>query len=413
MFLRLLGWISLLSLISPNAFAQREVWSDARVRAAARQRALSVRLSVADAAVSRAEQTFGTTPRVGNPTLGVMYLPGFPDEGALTAAASLALPIEVSGERGRWQRETDRGVRAAEARIDAASADAEANARIARVEIALSERLIQNETSRLAIARDNESRVHLRVAAGASTAVDESLAEQERAEAEADLALARQRYEQHVTDFRNALDLDPTEPVAVDAVGRPEVIPVEATEAFIHRALRARRDIAAYQLAATRLRLSDARLRAAAIAPLMVGLEAQQVSVGPNQVANSIGASVRWELPFVQRAQAPRAVARAEAAREQLRAELLQREVAREVAGALRSLQHAVEALVALEDRAVPAAERLVAATESSWLAGSLDYFRVISARRELFTLRRRAVEAAQTAWHARIALDRALGGAP
>lgn len=157
---------------------------------------------------------------------------------------------------------------------------------------------------------------------------------------------------------------------------------------------------------AARLDAGASRVARAAVAPLVVGFEAQQVAVGPQDLDASIGASLRWEFPLVQRAQGDRAVAEAEARVARTGAALLRRQIGRDVVRAAEALARGLAELDAIEREAVPAAERLVAASEAAFSAGALDYFRVLAARRAVLTpLRARSLDVLESAWAARLAL--------
>lgn len=363
--------------------------------------------------VARAGRAYGEVPVVGNPTLGVMMLPGYPDFGAYTMTASLGIPLDVSGRRGRYRAEADHGIAAAEARLEATRAMAAAEARQAYVDLVTTQAEVDIQRARLEAAQSIEGRVRARTDVGAGTAVDVALVERERAEAEADLAEARRRQTEADGALRRALDLGPADPLTLQPLSRPEGLSSGQRAQAAARAQSQRRDIVALERGAARLESSDDRLRAGAIAPLVVGLEGQQVATSPNATGTSLGASVRWELPLAQRAQGDRAVARAEAVGQRVQAALLRRQIDREVTTSAESLDAALAELDALTDRALPAAERLVAATEASWAAGALDIFRVLTARRDLLLVRARILTATRASWRARIGYDRAMGQTP
>lgn len=396
-------------LCGASAFAQT-TWSDARVAEVALRRSPAVREARAALGVATAGRAHGERPIVGNPAIGVLVLPGFPDFGAWTTGVSVGLPLEVSGLRGAWAREAEQGIRSAQAHLDDETLRAVTGARAARVEVALAQAQVNVQRARLAAADEALARTRARVDARASTAVELGLAEQEQAEAAADLAHAQTRETQALGAFRSALDLDATEVVAVDAAGRPTPITPEEAAAATAHAVRVRGDALAFDAQAARLDLSTSRLARGAVAPLVVGFEAQQVAVAPQELGASIGASLRWEVPLVQRAQGDRALAEAEARAARTQASLLRRQIARDVLLSAETLARCLVELDALEARAIPAAERLVAASEAAFAAGALDYFRVLTARREVLTLRARALDVLETAWSARFAFDRARG---
>ncbi len=409
--MRLAITLSLLAALAPRlAHAQQsaEVWTDARVTARATERAPLVREARAELDRAFAGRVSGERPPVGNPTLGVMVLPGVPDYGAWTTAVSVGLPIEVSGVRGVWSREAERGVLVARARLIDATLRAATAARRARVELAIARALIEVQRARLATARETEQRVRVRSEAGAATSIDVALTERETAVAEADLAGAEGRATEAMGALRSALDLGASEPVEVDAAARPAPVDLSSLGATLARAVQTRRDVTALEEDAARFDLAESRVGRGAIAPLVVGLEAQQVAIGPQELGGSIGASLRWEVPLVQRAQGDRALLRADAAMSRTAATLLRDQIARDVTRHAQALDRALAELDALEARAIPAAERLVRATEAAFTAGALDSFRVLVARGELLQLRARALDALRAAWTARLDFERA-----
>ncbi len=402
-----LGW-------PPEALGQSPAsWDGAEVGRWAARHHPDVRAAMAALDVARAGRVFGQVPVVGNPILGVLMLPGYPDFGAYTMTASLGIPLDVSGRRSRYRAEVGHDIAAAEARLDAVRSRAASEARQAYVDLVTTRSEVDIQRARLAAAESIEAVVRARVDAGAATAVDQALVERERAEAEADLAEANRRRTAADGALRRTLDLTPTEALPLSPLERPTPLsPVERTQAG-PRAQRQRRDVSALERGAARWVASDDRLRAGAIAPLVLGLEGQQVATSSNDLGSSLGASVRWELPLAQRAQGERAVAQAEASGLRVQAVLLRRQVDRDVATAAEGLDAALAELDALTGRALPAAERLVAATEASWAAGALDIFRVLTARRDLLSVRARILTATRASWRARIEYDRAMGQTP
>lgn len=398
-----------LALLSPPSQAQ-ELWTDARVTRAAAARAPGVREARALRDVAASARVFGERPVIGNPTLGVLVLPGFPDFGAWTTGLSVGLPIDVSGVRGQWSREAARGLREAEARLGDETLRAVTVARAARVALAIARERVTIQRARLAAAEDALNRTRARAEARAATALDLALAEQERAESDADLARADRLAVEAEAALRSALDLDATDALAVDGPGRPAELSSDELSRALSRAPQARGDALALDEQAARADHRASRVVRQSVAPLVVGLEAQQVAVGPQDLDASIGASLRWELPLLQRAQGDRAMAEAEARASRTSASLLRRQIARDVAQSAAALARALVELDALEREAIPAAERLVAASEAAFAAGAIDFFRVLAARRAALTLRSRGLEVLETAWAARLAFERARG---
>ena len=140
-------------------------------------------------------------------------------------------------------------------------------------------------------------------------------------------------------------------------------------------------------------------------------LQVQAERQGNTNPNSSVGASLGFELPVAWRNQGERAVARSQAQAAELERELTEHAIEREVAAAYLRLEAALSELALLEQRAVPAAERTLAMVDVMREAGAIDYFRVLSARRDVFALRARRVDALREAWLSRIALERGVGG--
>jgi len=396
---------------TPSAVAQTPaVWDGPSVSRWAVRHHPDVRAAMASLDVARAGRVFGEVPVVGNPVVGVMMLPGYPDFGAYTMTASVGIPIDISGRRTRYRAEADHDIAASEARIDAARVRAASEARQAYVDLVTTQAEVVIQRSRLESAARIETMVRARADAGAATAVEHALVERERAEAEADLAEATRRQAAADGALRRTLDLTPTDPLVVGPLDNPAPLSAADREGAGPRAQQQRRDVTALERSASRFESSSDRFRAGSIAPLIVGLEGQQVATSANAVGTSLGASVRWELPLVQRAQGERAVAGAEASALRVQAVQQRRQIDREVVSSAAALDATLVELEALTVRALPAAERLVVATEASWAAGALDVFRVLTARRDLLTVRARILTATRAAWRARIEYDRAMG---
>lgn len=401
----------------PGPDASREqsptVWTDDAVRARARRAAFRVRRAEHALRVAQAGRVFGELPRVGNPTVGVVALPGLPNHGALTYAVSIGLPIDLAGVGRARSREAEAGVRVGAARLDAERAAAEAEARAAWVSVGVAGALEAIHRARLASAQEAEGRIEARLAAGDSTALDRAMVQRERAEAEADVARAARLRREAADALRMGLDLPARAPIEVSPLG----VPARPTAETVARAASAagtrRAEVRAAQASGAEAAAREVRQGREAIAPMSVGLEGQQVAVGPQETASSLGLSLRWELPFVRRAQGERAVSAAEASASRADARMLQRVVSREVEAAAARLESALVELDLLEQRALPAAIHLEQQATVTWAAGNLEWFRVQEARRERLELAARALEVLREAWFARIELDRASGVEP
>lgn len=400
-------------LVTTGALAQStepagRVWSEAEVIARAEARSPEVQSARASLDASRAWSVYGSVPLLGNPVVGIRAMVGVPDREAATYAVAVGVPIDVSGRQGLWRREARWAVREAEARLEVALNDARAHAREAYVDVALADALFRINTERLEAARELLERVRSRAISGVATALDVALSERELAEAEADLSAARRTRFEAAARLREALDLAPDLPVYVLPLPEPTLPAGLTREAAVARAIERRREHIAIGAEVHRYRISADRLRAEAIAPLLVAGEYEM----QGYVQGSVGASAQWALPLIQTAQGERAVALGQASARDTDRALRARRSAREAGAAWDRLSTALAELRALRERALPALERALALSEQLLGAGAVDYFRVLYARRELAQARARAIEVAREAWHARVALDHAIGGA-
>lgn len=397
---------ALVALHAPAALAQQDAptpWDEPRAIARAVARAPEVRRASSLLAEARARQAWGQVPVVGNPVVSLRAMVGVPDTPAATWGLFVGLPFDVSGARARRRDEAAWGEREAEARVDAAVNEARHRARVAWVGLSLAEAAVSVAEARRATSEEMLARVHARADAHASTALDLALAERDAAEADTELHAARRVREDARARFRDALDLDPTEPLAVPPLG-PPALPAESLAVSLEAARANRAEPRALAAAASRLRTASRRLRAESVAPVVVAAEYEW----QGYVQSSVGASAQWALPVARTAQGERAEALAAANSADVERELATRGVARETVAAWSALRHAVDEVSALDARVIPAAERTVSLTEALASSGAVEFFRVLSARQQLATARVRRVDALREAWRARLELDRA-----
>lgn len=356
-----------------------------------------------------AYRSFSTLPRAGNPQVSARALIGQPDGRAATYGLVLGLPFDVSGRRPAWRREASSIIAEAESLLEAARNDVRADALQAYTEVAVAEaaRLLAEES--VVTARELFERVRMRVEASASTALDLALAESQLAEAEADLQRAHRSLVEAEGAFRQVLDLPPLAPVELAPLPAPTLPDGFSVDDAIARAMRLRREPLAFASVAKRWRAADRRLRAEAVGPMVAALEGERQGVENPQ--SSVGASVGFELPFIQRNQGERAVARKQALAADVERELTEHTIAREAATAFMRLEAALRELAALDERAIPAAERTLVYVRTLLDSGAIDYFRLLAARRTAYQLRSRRIAALREAWLGQITLQRAVGG--
>ncbi len=408
---RSLGGVSCIvgALLAPVlASAESGPWTiDAAVDVALR-RSPRIRSAQAAREIALAHRAFGKLPRVGNPSLNVRAMIGKPDDPAATYALLFGLPFDVGGRRKAWRTEARFVLDVAEEQLLAARNDVRADARAAYAEVATAQAAHDVAEESAATGRELYESVKARLDARAATALDLSLSETQYAEAESNLARARRALVEARNQFRAALDLSAESPVEVAPLSSPQLPQGLSAEAAVARALTRRHEPAAWASQRERFRSADRRLRAEAVAPLTAGLEAERQ--GNRTPQSSVGASLGFQLPVAWRNQGERAVARQESQAAELERELAEHAIAREVVASYQRLEAVLAELAALEQRAVPAADRTLRMVGAMLESGAIDYFRVLSARREAFALRARRVEALREAWLSRIALERAVG---
>jgi cobalt-zinc-cadmium efflux system outer membrane protein len=242
----------------------------------------------------------------------------------------------------------------------------------------------------------------------AATALDLAMAQTQAAQAQADVAHARRLLVDAEARLRDVLNLGAHEPVTVAPLPSPNLVGMTEQDA-IARALDQRAELAALSHRSELWNKQDARLKAEAIAPLTLGLDAEkQGNSNPN---SSVGASVGFELPAFQRNQGARAVARRHQGEAELELALAERSVARSVVVSMRRLAAALDEVHALETHALPATARTLDMTKTLVAAGAADYFMVLTARERAYSLRTRYVEALRAAWQSRLEVERAVGG--
>jgi outer membrane protein TolC len=211
--------------------------------------------------------------------------------------------------------------------------------------------------------------------------------------------------------LRQLLDLEPSallEVAALPALQMPKEMTVERAIAL---ALAQRRDPEELYAAAERTRVADDRLRREVIAPVVVSGEYEAQANKNTQTTG--GVALGTELPVILKNQGERAQIRAQGRVLALDQQLTKRRVAREAMNTFLLLEASLAELAAIEGEATPAAEQALAMTSEMLEAGAIDFFRLLNARESAFQLRARRVETLRSAWHQRIALERAVGGLP
>jgi cobalt-zinc-cadmium efflux system outer membrane protein len=382
-------------------------WTLEAVVSRAVERAPDVQRAQARIAVAEAHHVFGRQPRVANPVVAVRTMLGIPDDRAATYGVVLGMPIDLSGRQTLRSREAEALVEASDAALAAARNDARAAARDAFIEIIAADGLVALREGRARLATELLARTRALADAGSATAVDLALVESELGEARAASFDADRAARDGRTRLRGLLDLDADDPVEVaplDVPGPPE----GELARWRARAVATRAEPRTFAALRRRLGVTEDRLYAEAIDPIVVALEWE--SQGNVQTANTIGASVSTTLPFLRTSQGERAVTRGERDAAAVDERLAARAVEREVVRAAQRLTATLGELQALETDAIPAIERAREGMLTQLQSGAADVFRVLAAQRRLFEAYERRLVVFREAWRARVELDRAIG---
>lgn len=400
-----------LVLVAASAASQtRAQWTLDAVVARALEESPDVQRARAQVAIADAHRAHGEQPWMANPVLGARAMVGVPDDRAATYAVYVGLPFDLSGRQGLWSREAEGLVEASDAWLEAARNDARRAAGEAYVDVAAADARRALQSGRVRLAEELLARTRTLVDAGSATAVDLALVEAELGEARAASHDAERSATEARALLRALLDLAADEPLEVVALGPPEA-PEGSLARWQARAREGRAEPRAFAAAQRRLRVTEDRLYAEAIDPLMLGLEWE--SQGNTQTAHTLGVSMSTTLPLLRTAQGERAVTRSEEEMAVVEEGLATRAVERDVVRAAQRLEASLAELRALEELALPAVERAREGTLTLLESGATDLFRVLGTQRQLVELRERRVAVLREAWRARVELERAIGGEP
>ncbi|MFO0560696.1 MAG: TolC family protein [Polyangiales bacterium] len=398
--------LSATSALAQAPRADRPLWSERAVIARAIEHSPDVVRARAAQYEASALATFARVPRVGNPTVGVRAMVGVPDAAAATYALIVGIPLDVSGARSHWSTEALWAAREAEARLDVARNEACSAAREAWMNAVIATESVRLADERRALALSLLEAARRRLDAQSATALDLALAEQSASDAELAVVTARREREAALSALRTLLSLDPSHELRLPTLEAPTMPAQMSRERAAALALAHRREAAALDASARRLRTSTTRLHHEATAPIFVAAEVEWQ--GYTQA--SIGASAQWSLPVALTNQGERATADAQARAADEQRAVAERQVSNEAAAAWTELELRLSELAVIERQSLPAAQRVLSLTEALFRAGTVDSYRLLRARDELFAQQQRRVDALRAAWRARIALDQSTG---
>jgi outer membrane protein, heavy metal efflux system len=342
-----------------------------------------------------------------NPRLAVDARPHFSGGNSSWGyGATLDFLFDVGGAPRARIREANQLAAVAQADLGMSRTSARMRALGGYVSAQIAELRIIEADSALVVARRVLDATERRVNAGAGSELDAASAQLQVAELEA----ARMTFERDratgLMDLRDALDLDSDVPLTLTSPVT-ELPQVGEVNGLLQRALTEHPELKAIQARVALWTATEER-QGKEVFPKM-GFYAGIDSAPLSPTYGVFGLS--FELPVAQRNQGPRAqsVAARESAQADLglRARLLQRAVV----AALGSYESSRRELDRLTSQAVPAAERTLHFAEAGFQAGRFDVFRLLAAARDSLRVRASRIDAIESAWVARIELERAVGG--
>ncbi|APR74869.1 Heavy metal RND efflux outer membrane protein, CzcC family protein [Minicystis rosea] len=358
-----------------------------RVIALARERAPLVAAAREDVAVGRAEQVGARLPPVTNPYLEVQVQRGTLNVTKDVAMqATLFVPVEISGQRGRRMAEADALLGLREAELETARATAVGETVRAYGAAAVAGARVRTWQRLVGVARDEADIYAARLAARDATEQDATLARVELAKNSVVLAEARADLTRALADVSRLTAVRFTEAPA--SAEPPE--PTRRPEPQRAPQVRAYESEADYHL-----RVRERQTREAH-SPLSLIVLAGRGDMGETRFGGGFG----WTLPIARTGQGE--AARADASR--LRALALRnvsaRNIAAAVAGMTAEREQVRRALDEVTRTAEPAARAAIDAAVATQRAGKGDLLAVLTARRDLALLEARRLELTLREWN-------------
>ena len=398
--------LALCALALVPAVARAEWPTLERVLDLAREHSVVSKEADGQLAVAGSYQAWARIPWLANPYLEFQAYRGASTRD-LAFNAFLMLPVEINGQRGARIDEANALLRWRTSARDDIRARSEGDAiTFYGLTIASLARIGQYERAE-ADAKTETEYYAARLAAGDATQVDKSLADAElaryaqlRAEATIDFLDNRSRFEQLI-----GAPIDVGAPPGID----PPPLRSSSPDVFVKLVLEASPTLKALTHESGYWGAQSTRVARDANVPLNLILNFGRTDLGEL----TAGGGLSWSFPMTQRNQG--AVALADAQRS--RADTVHGAFEPLLAARARSLYEqaalAVSALGAVDANALPAAERLVDATQQGYKAGKVEYLHVLQARRDRATAQARRLDLVGTLWRKYGEMVALLGGLP
>jgi len=345
----------------------------------------------------------------GNPVVNFEAGPRNLDDGSGTQfsyKAFLEQPVDVAGQRGKRLTAADERIRLAQTRLAAVDAEIRGRARAAYISVLVADRHVTFASERVSQAVRTYAAARLRTAGGASSELEERLAQAELGRARLELMESERDAEQSRLALGALLDLPPEERVEpTSPLGMPPARS-EALERLLEIARERNRELEALRQEGRSLDAELAKLRAERIPPVTLLAIIEQDS--PNQFW--AGPGFRIPTPLFQRNQGPIAETEALKRRSSIALATTESATERDLRTAVRVAQLRRRELVELEANVLVATARSRDLVLEGWRAGKFDLFRLLAVEAEFVAARRAYLQALADVWTAEIEIDRTIG---
>lgn len=361
---------------------------------AARQRAPAVMIAQASVRVARALHVGARLAPLGNPSAEIIA-----DRGTrnvtrdVALSATLWLPVEPWGQRGKRISEADARVGWASASAETTKAQATAEvirAYGATIVVSNKVRLLQQilETSKAEAAL-----YRARMQAGDATEQDAAQAAVEVARNAVALSESRADLRKSLTDLARIMGVIEVDEPPPDFDLRPPAGGLHETQSEEV----AKRSPAVAMLRQEMKYQASARERWAVEASLPMSLV---LTTGRGDIGEwRVGGGLSFTLPFFRKNQGEQAIAEAEWRRAEAEAEVVQKSTNSTLRGLLRERKQVIAALTEIDSSLEPAGKAAVDAAVAVQKAGKGELLRVLTARRDLALLRTRRLEMVLREW--------------
>lgn len=340
-----------------------------------------------------------------NPVFEAVAGPRWGDDTALDVEATLAVPFELGGKRGKRAAAAQAAINRATSEVAVDVQDAVSRALAAYYRALHAEERLRLAEERKRLADQLLDAAQSRHQAGDVAELEVNLAATEVARAESETLAETAEVERARGEL--AITLGLASSTAADVEGmlgdRAPFDSIDGAQA------KERADVIAARGAVEEQRAEIMSADASRFPDLSVRMTYAREDGGTHIVL----AGVAVTLPWFDRGQGERAGARARARRAELRLELAEQAIETEVVVASRAYRTSVAAVVKLEKDALPLVGRNEELSATAYQAGKADVSTVIVVRRESLDTRREHLDRQLAAALAGVELARAAGALP